>query len=131
MIETFLNILPAVQVIFKLGYEPQPHHFREATDEQYKQLHASGFDTSSKLYIIEPDDDKYLTEETLVVSEEEKHGLLEAKKVIENYCDKSEKSFASYDEKLRHVTKLLPSVFTENTPYKASHLRVIGRDEDE
>ena len=69
-------------------------------------------------------DKKYLTCEAFVASEEDKNTLLHAAKIIESYCNKSDKKFTSYQDKLKHVASLLPPVFTKESSFKRSHLKL-------
>ncbi len=122
----FSGVLPAITVIFELGYEPKEEYFYELTAEQYEHLsHDESFDVSSKLYLILPDDNKYLTDEGLVVSEQEKYALLEANKIIDKYCQDSEQSFKTYEDKLKHIAKFLPAVFLKGTKYESRPIKVL------
>ncbi len=119
------NIAPVTKIIFQLGYEPKDNYFYELTDEQYERLKNDNFDISSTWYLILPDEYKYQTYEALVVTEQEMNDLLEASKVIERYCDKSEKSFKTYEEKLNFVSNLLPPIFTDSSSYKKICLKIV------
>lgn len=42
MIDMFLNVAPAVQVIFELGIEPKEEDFYELTESQYELFSQQG-----------------------------------------------------------------------------------------
>ena len=128
MLHTLFNIMPAVRVIFKLGFEPKEEYFYELTCEQYEQLENEGHDISDTWYLILPAEYKHQTHEALIVTEEERHSLIEAAKIVESYCDKSEKTFKTYEEKLSHVAALLPPVFTKDTGYEGKYLKLFPKD---
>lgn len=129
MIENlFFSIAPAIKVIFQLGYEPKRKYFYELTNEQYERLKRENIDISSKLYLILPDEYKHQTYDAFVVTEHEKESLLKASIVVSNYCNKSDVTFKNYGEKLKYVSNLLPPVFTENSNYKRTHLRLVGHE---
>ena len=125
----FFGIAPALSAVFQLGFEPKEECFIELTCEQYEQVKEEGEDITEKWYMVLPIEPKHLTPDTFVASEEEKEALLQAAKVIENYCNKSDKIFASYDDKLKHVSNLLPPVFTKDSKYKRSHLKLVESNE--
>ena len=43
----------------------------------------------------------------------------------ESYCHKSDKKFVTYQDKLKYVASLLPPVFTKDSSYKRSHLKLV------
>ncbi len=59
-----------------------------------------------------PIEHKHLAPDTDVASEEEKEALLQAAKVVENYCNERQ-SICHIPGKLKHVSSLLPPVFNE------------------
>ena len=109
----FFGIAPALSAIFQLGFEPTEECFYELTHEQYEQLREEGEDISETWYMILPKDNKHLTCDAFVAGEEEKMALLHAAKIIESYCNKSDKKFTTYQDKLKYAANLLPPVFTK------------------
>ena len=127
----FFNTAPAISAIFQLGFELKEEYFYELTNEQYEQLRAEGEDITETWYMILPEECKYQTNEAIVVSEQEKNRLIKAAKIIENYCQKSDKVFNDYYDKLKYVSNLLPPVFTKDSKFKKSHLKLVGSDKFE
>uniref|UniRef100_Q3ASL8 Uncharacterized protein n=1 Tax=Chlorobium chlorochromatii (strain CaD3) TaxID=340177 RepID=Q3ASL8_CHLCH len=123
--DLFFNIAPAISTLFKLGFEPKEECFYELTIDQYEQLRKDGEDITETLYMILPEESKYMDNDIIVVNEQEKNSLLKAKKVIENYCEKGGKVFNSYQDKLTYVSNLLPSVFTEDSNFRKCHLKLV------
>ena len=123
--DLFFNIAPAISALFKLGFEPKEECFYELTNDQYEQLREDGEDITETLYMILPEESKYLDNEVIVVNEQEKNSLLKAKKVIENYCEKDGKVFNSYQDKLTYVSNLLPPVFTKDSNFRMCHLKLV------
>lgn len=58
-----------------------------------------------------------------VVTEMEKTNLLEASKIIDQYCAQNGRQFADYRSKLNYVAGGLPPVFSDDTDFNLSHLR--------
>ncbi len=123
-----LNIVPAIQAIFHLGYEPRQEHFHELTDEQYEQFYSENDDVSSKWYLVIPEEHEHQTGDSLVVSEREMRSLLEASKLIESYCSTSGKSFDTCADRLQFVSSMLPPVFTAGSSYEERQLKIVGSD---
>jgi hypothetical protein len=117
--ELMLNTGPALNIIFMYGVQPKDEDFFELTEEQYKKCAEDGMDSSEKLYTWLAPKISYDSNEILVMSEDEKEDLFAADRLIEKYCEKSDKSFKDYDEKLKYVAKLLPNVFTDKTKYES------------
>jgi hypothetical protein len=121
----FFETAPALSAIFQLGFEPKEEYFYELTAEQYQQLGAQGEDITETWYMILPEESKHLTDEAVIVNERQKNDLLEAAKVIENYCNQSGKKFNDYEEKLEYVSSLLPPVFTKDSKFKRNRLKLV------
>jgi len=109
--DLLFRVGPAIQAIFELGYEPKEELFYELTPEQYSQLEREGNDISKPWYTIIPENQKYDTEELLIIEEYEKNSLLDAARYINNICDKSEikNQLSTYEEKLEYVASKLPA----------------------
>ena len=122
--DIFFGLAPALSAIFQLGFEPTEECFYELTSEQYEKLREEGEDITETWYMVLPKDNKHLTCDAFVASEEDKNTLLHAAKIIESYCNKSDKKFTSYQDKLKHVASLLPPVFTKESSFKRSHLKL-------
>ncbi len=118
MFDLFFVLAPAIQAIFKLGFEPKEEFFYEFTEDQYQSFKNRGEDISSKLYLIIPDNPKYQTEESLCVNESENEALLRAVKYIENACNESGNEFVNFRDKLRFISKKLPPLFSEDSEFE-------------
>ena len=55
------------------------------------------------------------------------NNLLKAKQVIEQYAQKSNKIFENYQEKLEFTASMLPPIFSKNTDFKKSHLKLVKK----
>jgi hypothetical protein len=115
MFDLFCGVLPALSVIFKLGYEPDDTCFYELTVEQYEEAWRQGHAKGSRLYMLLPQQGNVSTDGVFVVTEIEKGSLLEARKIIDQYCAQSGKQFVDYSSKLKYVAGVLPPVFSDNT----------------
>ncbi len=127
MFGLLFEIAPAITELLKLKYEIQEKYFYELTPEQYEQLSFEGEDITQTWYMVLPDNYNDQTIETLIVSEDQIDSLFRAKQIIEQYAQKSDKKFKNYQEKLEFVTNLLPPIFSENTDFKRSHLKLVGK----
>jgi hypothetical protein len=129
--DLFFRVVPGIQAIFELGFEPKEELFHELTLEQYSQLEREGRDISKKWYTILPEEQKYNVPELLILDEEEKNTLLDAAEYLNNMCnDEGEKrEFSSFEEKLEYVAGILPEVFSKSSRYakkkETAHLRMI------
>lgn len=115
--DLLFRVGPAIQAIFKLGYEPKEEFFYELTFDQYAQLKREGTDISKKWFTLIPDDHKLDVPELLIVDENEKNALLDAAKYIHNFCASDGKAFLSFDQKLEYVASQIPSVFSDSSKY--------------
>ncbi len=129
-LDLLLRVGPAIQAIFKLGYEPKEELFYELTDDQYQQLGKEGKDISMKWFTIIPENPKDDVPELLIVDENELKALMDAANYINNFCKNSQahRQFSSFDDKLRYAATQLPRVFSESSKYAEKpvpHLRVV------
>ena len=124
MFGLLFEIAPAITELLKLKYEIQEKYFYELTQEQYEQLDFKNEDTTKSWYMILPDNYNDQTIETLIITENQIDSLLKAKQIVEQYAQKSDKIFENYQEKLEFVASMLPPIFSENTDFKRSHLKL-------
>ncbi len=126
----FFQFPPAMQMIFKLSYIPKKEDFKELTSDLYEEMYGklseedSGPLNNQRVFAIIPDDEKVcdkLFEEygnnLMIVGEDEISTFERAANAIENYCQKSGKSFESLTDKLIYVAGILPDDFSKSTPY--------------
>ena len=125
----FFRLGPAIQAIFKLGYEPKESFFYELTPEQYAQLERENGEVTEKYFTIIPDNPKYDIPELLIVDEDQKEALLEGVQYINKLCKDSDKKLSCFQEKLKFAACKLPSIFTEESDFvdvkKKSHLKLV------
>jgi|SRR3989339_1267631 len=125
--EIFFKNGPALQYIFKLGLEPKEEIFYEFTEEQYDELKNQYEQINEAMFMLIPDEYKdQISKGVLIVSQSEKDSIINATKIIDNYCSSSNQTFNTFDDKLKYVSSLLPDVFTEGTKYhKYKRFKVI------
>ncbi len=115
-------LLPALQAIFQLGYEPKEEYFYELTLEQYEKLHHEGKDISKVWYTLLPNNPKYNIPELIVIDEDQKQDLLEASQYIHDMYSADENNLTTddFDEKLKFAANKLPPHIhlTESTKYE-------------
>jgi hypothetical protein len=128
MFGLLFDIAPAITELLKLKYEIQEKYFYELTQEQYEQLDFNNEEILLTWYMILPDNYNDQTIETLIVTENQMDNLLKAKLVVEQYAQKSDKIFENYQEKLEFTASMLPPIFSENTDFKKSHLKLVKKD---
>ncbi len=124
MFGLFFGVFPALSVIFKLGYEPDEACFYELTAEQYEEAWRQGHAKSSRLYMLLPQQGNLSADGVFVITETERANLLEASKIIDQYCTQSGRQFTDYNSKLKYVAAALPPIFSDYTVFKPSHLGV-------
>ena len=124
MFGLLFEIAPAITELLKLNYEIQEKYFYELTQDQYEQLEFNNEDIALTWYMILPDNYNDQTIDTLVVTENQMDNLLKAKQVVEQYAQKSDKIFENYQEKLEFTVSMLPPIFSENTDFKRTHLKL-------
>lgn len=125
MIDLFLNVAPAVQVIFELGIEPKEEDFYELTEEQYELFSEQGNEVNCKWYMLLPKNYSLQGREVITVNEKQKESLLKAVKKIQSYCEDSEKTFRNYEEKLYYVAKRMPDIFSKGTKFERPRLEIV------
>lgn len=118
--DLFFRVGPAIQAVFKLGFEPKEELFFELTPEQYDKLENEGEDVSKDWYTILPEDPKYNVPELLIIDADGKQSLIDAAKYINNKCDMEEDlQFDTFEDKLSYLATRLPDVFTAESNYAA------------
>lgn len=125
MIDLFLNVAPAVQAIFKLGFKPKEEEFYELTEEQYEKFKEQGQEITCKWYLLLPKKYSVQGNEVITVNEKQKESLLKAAIKIEKYCEGDEKSFENYEEKLYYAASRMPEGFSEGTKFAKTRLKII------
>ncbi len=116
------NVGPSIMKIFEYGMKPKKSDIHELTPEQYAQLaQKHSYDMSGKWFTWMPVKHSYESNELLILTEDQKNHFLEAAAIIEKYAVDSGKKFRNYNEKLTHVAKMLPPVFSDGTKYETKH----------
>ncbi|HAN09325.1 MAG TPA: hypothetical protein DCP90_01785 [Clostridiales bacterium] len=120
------KVAPALIMIFKLGIDPKEEEILELTEEQYEKLElGEDIDKSKKWYMWLPPKQAYESNEIMVMNEDDKEFLFEAARMIERYCQKSNKTFDNYDDKLKYAASVMPGEFSENTKYEKVKIKII------
>lgn len=125
---------PALNFIFSIGYIPDESDFLELTEEQYASLIRQHGEIKEKIYMFSPQNPHYSLNddynEISCLTESDLQGIREAKELIQQYCDKSNRTFETTEDKLRYMASALPEAFSNNTPYKKyQHLSVNKSDD--
>lgn len=135
--DLLIEVGPAIQAIFHLGYEPKAHLFYELSCEQYGQIEKEGYDISKPWFSICPKDCQTHHQSNCpdfqVVDENEIQTLTDAADYINRLCDSpgAPKYFDSFEDKLIYAAGQLPPVFSEASKYarkpiKKPHLTLVS-----
>lgn len=121
----FGPIGPALNFIFRIGYIPDENDFLELTEEQYISFTRQYGETTRKIYMYSPSNPCYSLDddynEISCLDEFDLQGFKDAAKLIQQYCDKSNRTFNTLSEKLQYMASVLPETFSKNTPYEKYH----------
>jgi hypothetical protein len=129
--EIIFQIAPALSAIFQLNLDFQENDFYEFTTEQYEKLSADqkNESASKKWYMFIPRNDPSSAYEVVIVTEDEKIGLIKAAQLIEKYAKESAQTFANHTEILQYVADQLPPVFSEKSAViKRAKLQLVTND---
>ena len=118
--------LEGVMIILRLGFVPEDNELYELTPDQYRSYYATtqehrGESDESVYMILPKDSQKYMelaSEDVFVITESDIALMKLGEKLIESYCEKSEKEFNSFEEKLRYCASVMPSVVSKGTKYE-------------
>ncbi len=123
--DLLFGIGPATQMMFKIGFHPKNDDFLELTAEQYEEFSQENGDVKERVYALLPKDPQQCAsvaaEKVLVFTDSERMFLERGWKVIERYCEKSQQSFGSDEEKLIYAASQLPDVFSKDTRFEIYH----------
>jgi hypothetical protein len=116
----------ALNGVFRLGYIPAREEFYELTPEQYKRYYETegkGMgDEDKKIFMLLPSDIKKYNElaagDVFVCTEEEISKFASVEKLIDKYCENSEETFETFEEKLSYVAKIVPDYCTKGTRFE-------------
>lgn len=127
----FFQFGPAMKMIFNLSYIPKREDFKELTSAQYEAMYVKIPEderkdlSNQKVLAFLPEDPKIYNkvvnvygDNLVIVGEDEVPVFERASKVIDNYIQKSDRTFESMSEKLVYMAQCLPDVFSEETPYE-------------
>lgn len=120
----FGPIGPALNYIFTIGYIPTHDDFLELTEQQYAAFIRQCGATNEKIFMFSPQNPNLLTDdynEISCLSESELQGLKDAADLIEQYCNKENKTFDTIEKKLRFMASRLPGEFSKGTVYEKYH----------
>jgi len=132
ILDLFFGVGPATQAVFKIGFHPKDEDFLELTPEQYEKYWQENGDVKERVYALLPKDPQQCAsvaaEDVMVFTESERKMLERGWKVVEKYCEKSQRSFNSDEEKMIYTASLLPDVFCKGTRfeiYNKSNMNII------
>ena len=118
-----------IQKIFKFGFVPEDDELFELTYEQYQAYYDRAeeeVNSNEKIYMLLPKDTQkygaFAADDVFVLTESDIMTLKTAESIIESYCEKSEKTFNSFEEKLYYVASQMPDVFSKRTKFCTSFL---------
>ncbi len=120
----FGSIGIALKYIFTIGYIPNHDDFLELTEEQYVAFVKQCGETNEKIFMFSPQNPNLLTDdynEISCLSESELQGFQDAADLIQQYCNKENKTFDSMEKKLRFMASRLPETFSKGTVYEKYH----------
>jgi hypothetical protein len=116
----------ALHGVFQLGYIPSREEFYELTPEQYKRYYETeGKGTEKdgeKVFMLLPSDIKKYNElasgDVFVCTEEDLSKFASIEKLIDKYCESSEETLETFEEKLSYVAKIVPDYCTKGTKFE-------------
>lgn len=116
---------PAVRQIMGMGFMPKDEDFLELTPEQYKKYYDQEGYTEEKVYALLPKDPAHYVSseysELNVCTESDIAAMKRGWQIVENYCIKSGKTFATEQQKLAYAASKLPDVFSKGTRFECMH----------
>ena len=122
LFDLFFGVGPATQALFKIGFHPKDEDFLELTPEQYEKFCQENGDVKEPVYALLPKDPQQCAsvaaEDVMVFTDSERKMLERGWKVVEKYCEKSQRSFSSDEEKMIYAASLLPDVFCKGTRFE-------------
>ena len=121
--DLIFNVGPAIQVMMKMEYIPKESDFLELTPEQYMQYFKSNADTGEKLFALLPPNHEVVYDDIgahdiPIVTGKEKQSMLNASKVIDDYCESAKYPLPDDEAKLRFAAARLPDVFSKGTKFE-------------
>ncbi|MDR0567423.1 MAG: hypothetical protein LBG47_10400 [Prevotellaceae bacterium] len=120
ILKLYLSV-EAVNAVFRLGFLPAKEEFYELTPEQYAQYYSTNEKTNDKIFMLLPNDpqtySRVASGDMFIVTEQEVARFEKAGRIIESYCKDSEKTFATFEKKLRYVAGKVPSTCLLRTKY--------------
>ena len=125
--EIFMQFIPALSVIFEMGYIPSPSEFYELTDEQYNAYQRQSGDKNKPLYTIIPQNYKYLepSNEISIVTKEEMSRIGKAAIFLYLYAEEGGCDSQKSEDVLRFVAERIPRCIADGTKFQRSSFKAL------
>jgi hypothetical protein len=118
--ELFMEILPSIQAIFKLGFIPLPEEIQEFDESAYAMFKEKTGRTERPLYTIIPSDDELLLEQIIeVMFPDDLPKIFKGINFFIKYA-KTHKILINDRQKVfNHAIKNAPDILKTDTPYES------------
>jgi len=122
-----LEIMPALQGMFHLGFIPDADDFVELTDEEYKDMVRELGDYERPVYAITSNNPAYDGKQILPHDAVEK--MKRGADFLAKYAQDQNLNFQNQQALLEHAAKHFPTELSKGTPFEQPELKVVDRHE--
>jgi len=117
--EMFFETLPAIKIIFELGFIPEEDEIQELSQELYVLYESKGGDISKRLYTIVPKGKNIQTpkNEIGLLTEDDLPKIRKGIAAIRTHAKRAGCVSENSDEILAAAASVIPAVFSENSRF--------------
>ena len=119
--ELFMEIMPSIQAIFKLGFIPLPEEIQEFDESAYALFEKKTGSTERPMYTIVPSDDELLQEKVIeVMFPDDLPKIFKGINFFAKYAKTHKILMRDRQKVFQHAIKNAPALLKTDTPYESS-----------
>lgn len=126
--ELILEILPAVQVIFYLGFIPEPDEIVELSPLEYREL-AGQIEAERPLFTVVPKNPKYHVNGIHALNRDEVRKMKLGIEFLAKYAHDRKLPFQDSDKVLQAAAREFPNELSQGTKFEQAELKLVQRQE--